>query len=78
VSWGLCSRAGNPRRRGCWPELELGSNRGGLDHGEKKHLRPGSRMEGAGAKEGDAGNLDAVTAGRSTSRGGVVPRAPLT
>jgi hypothetical protein len=35
-------------------------------------------MEGAGAKEGDAGNLDAVTAGRSTGRGGVVPRAPLT
>ena len=33
-------------------------------------------MEGAGAKEGDAGNLDAVTAGRSTGRGGVVPRAP--
>ena len=33
-------------------------------------------MEGAGAKEGDAGNLDAVTAGRSTSRGGVLPRAP--
>jgi hypothetical protein len=31
--WGLCSRAGNPRRHGCWPELELGSNRGAAGHG---------------------------------------------
>jgi hypothetical protein len=30
-----CSSAGNPRRRGCWPELELGSNRGAVGHGEE-------------------------------------------
>jgi hypothetical protein len=30
-----CSPAGNPRRRGCWPELELGSNRGAVGHGEE-------------------------------------------
>jgi hypothetical protein len=52
MSWGLCSRAGNAGRRGCWPKLELGlQQRGGRPWG-RISLHRGGRAGERGRESG--------------------------